>query len=157
MAATTAPLRRIAGVTTGLGNMMEEVGSQLAFYLRIIGELCRFRWVGKRYRSQMFAMISDITIGASALIVGGGMVFVILSMSFFTGTDGDVGHEVEHHAAVLPLDLPVEEDLPHHARVEAQLAADLLEAVAEAGDHPLRDARDGRDGGHQNFCGTSAK
>jgi len=32
-------------------------------------------------------MISDITIGASALIVGGGMVFVIFSMSFFTGTE----------------------------------------------------------------------
>src|SRR5256885_14324648 len=32
-------------------------------------------------------MISDITIGAGALIVGGGMVFVIVPMSFFTGTE----------------------------------------------------------------------
>ena len=31
--------------------------------------------------------MSDITIGAGALIVGGGMVFVIFSMSFFTGTE----------------------------------------------------------------------
>jgi phospholipid/cholesterol/gamma-HCH transport system permease protein len=87
MASITTPLRRLSSVSSGLGNMMEEVGSQLAFYGRIIAELVRFRWLGKRYRSQMFAMISDITIGASALIVGGGMVFVILSMSFFTGTE----------------------------------------------------------------------
>ena len=31
--------------------------------------------------------MSDITIGAGALIVGGGMIFVIFSMSFFTGTE----------------------------------------------------------------------
>src|SRR4029079_9343420 len=31
--------------------------------------------------------VSDITIRAGALIVGGGMVFVIFSMSFFTGTE----------------------------------------------------------------------
>ena len=39
------------------------------------------------YSSQLLTMISDITIGAGALIVGGGMVFVIFSMSFFTGTE----------------------------------------------------------------------
>src|SRR5207244_2438682 len=35
----------------------------------------------------VFNLMSDITIGAGALIVGGGMVFVIASMSFFTGTE----------------------------------------------------------------------
>ena len=37
--------------------------------------------------SVVMALMSDITIGAGALIVGGGMVFVIFSMSFFTGTE----------------------------------------------------------------------
>src|SRR5206468_12079722 len=32
-------------------------------------------------------LMSDITIGAGALIVGGGMIFVIFSMSFFVGTE----------------------------------------------------------------------
>ena len=40
-----------------------------------------------RHRSVVFGLVSDITIGAGALIVGGGMVFVIFSMSFFTGTE----------------------------------------------------------------------
>jgi phospholipid/cholesterol/gamma-HCH transport system permease protein len=40
-----------------------------------------------KYRSQLFNLVSDITIGAGALIIGGGMVFVIFSMSFFTGTE----------------------------------------------------------------------
>jgi phospholipid/cholesterol/gamma-HCH transport system permease protein len=35
----------------------------------------------------IFNLVSDVTIGAGALIVGGGMVFVIFSMSFFTGTE----------------------------------------------------------------------
>ena len=40
-----------------------------------------------KYRNVVFNLVSDITIGAGALIVGGGMVFVIFSMSFFTGTE----------------------------------------------------------------------
>ena len=87
MAAVTKPIRAIGTATGGLGNQAEEVGRQLGFYVRIMGEVLRGRWLRRRYRSQLFGMISDITIGASALIVGGGMVFVIFSMSFFTGTE----------------------------------------------------------------------
>ncbi len=72
---------------SALGNGLEEVGHQLAFYAGIMGELI-FNWRIKwKYRSVMFNLVSDITIGAGALIVGGGMVFVIFSMSFFTGTE----------------------------------------------------------------------
>ena len=87
MAAISKPRRAARPVTGGLGNSAEEVGRQLGFYVRILGEILRGRWLRRRYRSQLFAMVSDITIGASALIVGGGMVFVIFSMSFFTGTE----------------------------------------------------------------------
>ena len=69
----------------GIGSGLEEVGSQLLFYLKVIGSIPKiFR---PRYLQLLGGMVSDITIGAGALIVGGGMVFVIFSMSFFTGTE----------------------------------------------------------------------
>ena len=76
--------KKVGGVVTG---GLEEVGKQLSFYANILGELI-FNWRIKwKYRSVTFNLVSDITIGAGALIVGGGMVFVIFSMSFFTGTE----------------------------------------------------------------------
>jgi phospholipid/cholesterol/gamma-HCH transport system permease protein len=87
MAAVTKPLKLVGSATGGLGNSAEEIGRQLSFYVRIMREVLQGRWLRRRYRSQLFGMVSDITIGASALIVGGGMVFVIFSMSFFTGTE----------------------------------------------------------------------
>ena len=84
MAAVTKPVRATTG---GLAGSAEEIGRQLGFYVRILREILTGAWIRRRYLSQLFAMVSDITIGASALIVGGGMVFVIFSMSFFTGTE----------------------------------------------------------------------
>src|SRR5689334_10119414 len=84
----TVPVRagqRFARVISGLGDAMEEVGSQLSFYVKIIFDTPKIFIRG--YASMLFALVSDITIGAGALIVGGGMVFVIFSMSFFTGTE----------------------------------------------------------------------
>ena len=66
---------------------MEEVGRQLNFYVKILWDVVTFQVVRRGYTSMLFALISDIAIGAGALIVGGGMVFVIFSMSFFTGTE----------------------------------------------------------------------
>jgi phospholipid/cholesterol/gamma-HCH transport system permease protein len=87
MAATTRVARVPKAVVTTLGNALEEVGRQLSFYANIMGELI-FNWRIKwKYRAVVFNLVSDITIGAGALIVGGGMVFVIFSMSFFTGTE----------------------------------------------------------------------
>src|SRR5437879_10658460 len=87
MVATTRAARVPKAVVTSLGNGLEEVGKQLAFYATIAGEIL-FNWRIKwKYRSVVFNLVSDITIGAGALIVGGGMVFVIFSMSFFTGTE----------------------------------------------------------------------
>jgi phospholipid/cholesterol/gamma-HCH transport system permease protein len=83
MAAITRAGRR-AGES--VGNGLEEVGRQLSFYVRILWGTVVHR-APLRYRSYVFGLISDITIGAGALIVGGGMVFVIFSMSFFTGTE----------------------------------------------------------------------
>jgi phospholipid/cholesterol/gamma-HCH transport system permease protein len=75
----------IAKAGRTVGNMLEEVGNQLLFYLRVFAAIPRM--FKPRYLKLLATMVSDITIGAGALIVGGGMVFVIFSMSFFTGTE----------------------------------------------------------------------
>jgi phospholipid/cholesterol/gamma-HCH transport system permease protein len=80
MATITNPGRSI-------GNAFEEIGSQLSFYLRILSDIATLQVIRRRYTSIVWALMSDIAIGAGALIVGGGMVFVIFSMSFFTGTE----------------------------------------------------------------------
>ncbi|HEV3227671.1 MAG TPA: ABC transporter permease [Acidimicrobiales bacterium] len=87
MVVTTRAAKVPKAVASSLGNGLEEVGKQLSFYASIMSELL-FNWRIKwKYRSVVFNLVSDITIGAGALIVGGGMVFVIFSMSFFTGTE----------------------------------------------------------------------
>jgi phospholipid/cholesterol/gamma-HCH transport system permease protein len=75
----------IAKAGRSIGNGLEEVGNQLLFYLRVFAAIPRM--AKPRYLKLLAGMVSDITIGAGALIVGGGMVFVIFSMSFFTGTE----------------------------------------------------------------------
>jgi phospholipid/cholesterol/gamma-HCH transport system permease protein len=67
--------------------VFEEIGRQMEFYLRILGDVFTLQIFRRGYTKQLAQLISDITIGAGALIVGGGMVFVIFSMSFFTGTE----------------------------------------------------------------------
>jgi phospholipid/cholesterol/gamma-HCH transport system permease protein len=74
--------RFVARPAAALTDVLSELWSQFAFYGRILRSLPR----GFRYWKEIIALVSDITIGAGALIVGGGMFFVIFSMSFFTGT-----------------------------------------------------------------------
>jgi phospholipid/cholesterol/gamma-HCH transport system permease protein len=40
-----------------------------------------------KYWRDILALVSDVTLGPSALIVGGGMLFVVVAISFFTGTE----------------------------------------------------------------------
>ena len=80
-----APIRVIRQSGRAIGDSFEEVGRQIGFSIRVLRELpqaLRPKRIGV-----VFDIMSDITIGAGALIVGGGMVFVIFSMSFFTGTE----------------------------------------------------------------------
>jgi phospholipid/cholesterol/gamma-HCH transport system permease protein len=75
----------IARAGRSIGSGLEEVGTQLLFYVRVFASMPKM--FKPRYLKLLAVMVSDITIGAGALIVGGGMVFVIFSMSFFTGTE----------------------------------------------------------------------
>jgi phospholipid/cholesterol/gamma-HCH transport system permease protein len=85
--AVSRPARLAKGAADSVGNGLAEVGRQLGFYGRVLYELVASFHALLRYRSVIFSLVSDVTIGAGALIVGGGMVFVIFSMSFFTGTE----------------------------------------------------------------------
>jgi phospholipid/cholesterol/gamma-HCH transport system permease protein len=80
-------LRPLRAAGRGTGNALEDVGKQLRFYATNLLEILSIRRVQLKHRSVIFSLVSDVTIGAGALIVGGGMVFVIFSMSFFTGTE----------------------------------------------------------------------
>src|SRR3981081_237320 len=77
----------MGSITSSVTGIFEEIGRQVSFYLRIIGDLATLQVVRRRYMGIVWGMVSDITIGAGALILGGGMFFVIFSMSFFTGTE----------------------------------------------------------------------
>ncbi len=87
MAAPARLLRPFRATGQAFGDALEDVGRQLGFYGRVLVETVTQVIIKLKYRSVVFNLVSDITIGAGALIVGGGMIFVIFSMSFFTGTE----------------------------------------------------------------------
>ena len=60
----------------------EEAATQAGFYRKALTTLP----AGLKYRNVILQLISDITIGVGAIVMGAGMFFVIFSMSFFTGT-----------------------------------------------------------------------
>jgi phospholipid/cholesterol/gamma-HCH transport system permease protein len=57
--------------------------AQFKFYARVVRALPR----ALRYPKEILVLMSDISLGSGALIVGGGMFFVVVSISFFTGTE----------------------------------------------------------------------
>ncbi len=80
--------------TSELGGRVRRVGEnaigisddfygQLHFYARIVRAMPR----ALRYPREILVLMSDITLGSGALIVGGGMFFVVVSIAFFTGTE----------------------------------------------------------------------
>jgi phospholipid/cholesterol/gamma-HCH transport system permease protein len=87
MATVTRITRPVRGTGRALADALEEIGKQLAFYGQVLGEIFTRARIYTKYRYVIFNLVSDITIGAGAMIVGGGMIFVIFSMSFFTGTE----------------------------------------------------------------------
>jgi phospholipid/cholesterol/gamma-HCH transport system permease protein len=75
--------RPLAGARGGLASLVDLAFDQLTFYLRVVLELPK----GLKYRREITTLISDITIGTGAVVIGGGMFFVVMSISFFTGTE----------------------------------------------------------------------
>ncbi|MGH2755067.1 MAG: MlaE family ABC transporter permease [Actinomycetota bacterium] len=61
---------------------LESLGAQLSFMAKSLGDTI----FASRHVGEISRLISDITLGAGALLVGAGTVGVIFFMSFFTGT-----------------------------------------------------------------------
>ncbi|HEV3368743.1 MAG TPA: ABC transporter permease [Acidimicrobiales bacterium] len=73
-------VRRVGESAIGIS---DDFYGQLHFYARIVRAMPR----ALRYPREILVLMSDITLGSGALIVGGGMFFVVVSIAFFTGTE----------------------------------------------------------------------
>jgi phospholipid/cholesterol/gamma-HCH transport system permease protein len=74
---------RVVGAADSVVGVFEQFYEQLKFYARTLRALPR----ALRYPKEILVLMSDISIGSGALVVGGGMFFVVVSISFFTGTE----------------------------------------------------------------------
>jgi phospholipid/cholesterol/gamma-HCH transport system permease protein len=63
---------------------LDDLGGQLAFYLRALGAVPR---TVRRYQREVLRLLAEVSFGAGALGVIGGTVGVIAFLSFFTGTE----------------------------------------------------------------------
>jgi phospholipid/cholesterol/gamma-HCH transport system permease protein len=87
MAAVTRLTRPVQDLGRSVGSVFEDAGKQFSFYGRVLWDVVTTLILRLKYKNVVFSLVSDITVGAGALIVGAGMVFVIFSMSFFTGAN----------------------------------------------------------------------
>jgi phospholipid/cholesterol/gamma-HCH transport system permease protein len=78
--------RRTFGVPGRVGrrviDSLANIGDELSFMAKSLGDTL----FATRYVGEIMRLISEITLGAGALIVGAGTVGVIFFMAFFTGT-----------------------------------------------------------------------
>ena len=77
-----APVRALQGIGDAAINGLAGLGAHLSFYVKALGDI---PFALKRWH-EILRHISDITIGAGALVAGAGTAGVIFFMSFFTGT-----------------------------------------------------------------------
>jgi len=64
-------------------DLLDTFYDHLRFYVKVVRAMPR----ALRYPREIGILMSDIAIGPGALVVGGGMFFVVMSISFFTGTE----------------------------------------------------------------------
>jgi phospholipid/cholesterol/gamma-HCH transport system permease protein len=64
-------------------NLLTELAEQFAFAIKVIARLPK----ALKYPREILSLISDIVVGPGALLIGGGMLFVVVSIAFFTGTE----------------------------------------------------------------------
>jgi phospholipid/cholesterol/gamma-HCH transport system permease protein len=72
---------------TRIGRRIGAPFDQVWDHFRFYGEILRPRALfgAFRYGGVIMRLITDVTVGAGALIIGGGLFFVISSLTFFTG------------------------------------------------------------------------
>ncbi len=80
--APSVPGRAVRGIGDAVVRGLGVIGEHMGFYARSLAEMP----AAVRRGTEIFRHVSDITIGAGALIVGAGTAGVIFFMAFFTGT-----------------------------------------------------------------------
>jgi phospholipid/cholesterol/gamma-HCH transport system permease protein len=82
-----AAAKNVGQKAVGSGNavvgIFEDFYTQLKFYVKILRALPK----ALRYPQEILVLMSDISLGSGALVIGGGMFFVVTSIAFFTGTE----------------------------------------------------------------------
>ena len=81
-AGRNAGARAIGAGASTIG-VFEAFYAHLRFYVRILRAMPK----ALRYPREILVLMSDIALGSGALVVGGGMFFVVVSIAFFTGTE----------------------------------------------------------------------
>jgi phospholipid/cholesterol/gamma-HCH transport system permease protein len=77
-------MANIKTLYTKPAGMLDDLGSQLSFYIRALA------WTPRtivRYKKEILRILAETTLGSGALAVIGGTVGVIVAMCFFTGTE----------------------------------------------------------------------
>jgi phospholipid/cholesterol/gamma-HCH transport system permease protein len=78
----SAGLRALRAVSRPLKGF-EEFADQMRFWSEALGGMVfSLKW----WRAAIIPQISDVVVGAGSIIIGGGMLFVIAALAFFTGT-----------------------------------------------------------------------
>jgi phospholipid/cholesterol/gamma-HCH transport system permease protein len=83
--AASQPVRRFGRAVQNRAAGVADSANLAVFLGRVVYHLIFDIILRRKYWKTIFQNMSDITIGVGALVIGGGMVFVIFSMSFFTG------------------------------------------------------------------------
>ncbi|GAB2834057.1 ABC transporter permease [Actinocorallia aurea] len=83
--AAILPGRKLGAVVQDRVSRLPELASLPIFLGRVFYHLFADLVLRRKYGKTVVRHMSDMTIGVNALFVGGGMVFVIFAMSFFTG------------------------------------------------------------------------
>jgi len=85
MAVTTPFVRAASRTNIRAQRSLGEIGSFLVFSYQVLYHAVFDIILKLKFRKVVVAHISDIVVGAGALVIGGGMVFVIFAMALFTG------------------------------------------------------------------------
>ena len=79
------PVRRLGRAVQGRAARLVESAGMPVFLGRVVYHLVVDIILRRKYLKTVARNVSDITIGVGALVIGGGMVFVVFSMSVATG------------------------------------------------------------------------
>ncbi len=91
--AATAKRSVLAVSVAGVANAVSGAGGAVVTFLVLVYDQVAFSMkvfksmpAALKHRKELMLLVSDITMGAGALVIGGGMFLVVMSMTFFTGT-----------------------------------------------------------------------